>query len=187
MNLIREKILLAKIRAGDEKSFSLFYDLYVDKIFRFISFKVTNKDEAEDLTSEVFLRAWNYFQDGYKIDNLKAFLYRISRNAIIDFYKKNYNKKTVPLSECETAKNYQKIGAGKNIMDKIDLNIKLKQVLKKLDLLKDEYKEVILLRFIEDYSISEINKIMNRSNGATRVLIHRALNALKEKMKKNKS
>ena len=141
MNIIKEKILLAKIRAGDEKSFSLLYDLYVDRIFRFISFKITNSDEAEDLTSEVFMRAWRYFQDGYKIDNLKAFLYRISRNAIIDFYKKNYNKKTVKLEECETAENSKKAEISKNIIDKIDLDIELKQVLQNLDLLKDEYKE----------------------------------------------
>ncbi|MCK4744508.1 RNA polymerase sigma factor [Candidatus Parcubacteria bacterium] len=184
MNIIKEKILLAKIRAGDEKSFSLLYDLYADRIFRFISFKITSSEEAEDLTSEVFMRAWRYFQNGYKIDNLKAFLYRVSRNAIIDFYKKNYNKKTVGLEECETAENSKKVKTGKNLIDKIDLDIELKQVLQNLDLLKDEYKEIILLRFIEDYSASEISKIMNRSKGAIRVLMHRALNALKDQMQK---
>ncbi len=179
MNKIKEKILLAKIKAGDKDAFGDFYDLYVDKIYRFIYFKVSRVQEAEDLTSEVFLRVWQYLRDGIAIDNVKAFLYRVSRNVVIDFYRKNYGKETINLEDSDVIDSLK----ADNLIEKIDTKLQVEDINKKLDNLKEDYKEVILLRFVEEYSIGEIAEIMARNKGAVRVLLHRALEKLKKMVK----
>ncbi|MEA2088277.1 MAG: RNA polymerase sigma factor [Patescibacteria group bacterium] len=179
MEKIKEKILLTKVRAGDKEAFGQLYDLYVERIYRFIYFKVSRASDAEDLSSEVFLRSWKYISDGAEVKNFKAFLYRISRNVIIDFYRKNYGKYTLNIEDEAIVDNLR----ANNLIEKIDINIQIKEVMKALDKLKEEYRESILLRFVEDYSISEIAEIMNRSNGAVRVLLHRAIESLKKKLR----
>ncbi len=176
MGRIKEKILLNKIKSGDEQAFGELYDLYVDKIYRFIYFKVSRTEEAEDLTSEVFLRLWQYIRDGVAIDNVRAFLYRISRNVVIDFYRKNYGKETLSLEDHDVIDNLR----ADNLIDKIDLQVHFKKIMEKLDTLKEEYREVILLRYVEEYSIAEIAEITGKTKGAVRVLIHRALEKLKQ-------
>ena len=69
------------------------YDLYTDSIYRYIYFKVGQDEEARDLTSEVFLKAWNYIQDNKITDykTLKALFYKIARNLVIDHYRRKSN------------------------------------------------------------------------------------------------
>ena len=67
-----------------------------------------------------------------------------------------------------------------DLIDRIDSDIQFQKIIQNLNRLKEEYREVVQLRFIEDYSIAEIAKIMNRSRGATRVLLHRALESIKK-------
>ena len=88
---LKEKYFFLKLRvAKDPDAFGELYNIYVDQIFRFIYFKVSRKEEAEDLTAEVFLKTWQYINEekAKKIDNLKAFLYQTARNSVIDFYRK---------------------------------------------------------------------------------------------------
>ena len=87
---LNDKILYSRLNRKDKEAFVKTYDLYFDQIYRFIYFKVSDKQEAEDLTSVVFLKTWGYVQDksikDYK--TLKSLLYKVARNAIIDYYRK---------------------------------------------------------------------------------------------------
>ena len=176
MGQAKEKILLNRIKAGDKEAFGELYDLYLEPIYRFIYFKVSRVQEAEDLTSEVFLRVWQYIKDEIEIENIKAFLYRVSRNAVIDFYRKNYGKETVSLEDHVIIDNLR----ADNLIERIDINAQVKIVMQKLDNLKEEYREVIMLKYVEEFSNAEIADIMGRSRGAIRVLSHRAVEALKK-------
>lgn len=178
---IEEKLLLYRTKRNDKQAFIKAYDLYIDQLYRFIYFKVGSREEAEDLCSAVFLKTWNYILDnGIKNEKtLKALLYKIARNLIIDHYRKVKGKENVSLDN----------GAGAQIMDEapaagqnVDLKIDLMVLETKLPELKDEYREIIILRFINELSIKEIAEILNKSKGNVRVLIFRALNALKELM-----
>ncbi|MBU1131828.1 hypothetical protein KKC32_01060, partial [Patescibacteria group bacterium] len=86
---LKEKYLIFKVRQNkDANAYGQLYDYYVDRIFRFILFKVATTEEAEDLTSEVFLKTWEYINNtGKKIKNLNALLYKIARNKVIDYYR----------------------------------------------------------------------------------------------------
>src|SRR3989338_11153519 len=99
MGKIEEKILFYKIKKNERQAFIKAYDLYIDQLYRFIYFKVGSKEEAEDLCSAVFLKAWNYILEKSLIEekSLKALLYKIARNSIIDYYRKNKDKESISL------------------------------------------------------------------------------------------
>ena len=176
---IEEKLLLYKVKKNDKEAFIKAYDLYVDQLYRFIYFKVGNREEAEDLSSSVFLKTWNYILEK-KLENpntLKALLYKIARNLIIDHYRKTKGRESVSL---DNENGIKIIDEKQNPNYGLELKADLLVLETKLPKLKDEYREVIILRFFNELSIKEIAEILDKSKGNVRVLIYRALNALKE-------
>jgi RNA polymerase sigma factor (sigma-70 family) len=162
--------------------FGRLYDVYVKPIFRFIYFKVSSREEAEDLTSETFLKAWDYISrpgNENKIRNLKAFFYQIAGNLVVDFYRKraflplplNYISETTDIPDGQVS-NIDKIGKDDEIKD-------LKEALR---IIPENYCDIIIWYYLEDLKISEIAQIIQKSEGAVRVLIHRALKALKKEL-----
>jgi len=178
-NIFKEKYLLFRAKNKDPEAFASVYDLYTDRIYRFIYFKVNRKEEAQDLTSEVFLKTWQYIIDGKEIKNLNALFYKIARNLVIDFYRKA-SQKDVSLTEAEKLEDQPK--SDEIELEKIAQKIQFDQVEEKLRQLKDEYREIIVLRYMEDMSIGEIAQIVGKKKGAIRVILFRALNALRDLM-----
>lgn len=174
----KNKILFFKIKSyKDPESFGQVYDSYVDKIYRFVYFKVSHKDDAQDITSEVFLKTWQYINENEKIKNLNALIYRIARNSVIDYYRKRAQSSLMTDDETEMATI---IGdSAEKMQDDIDVSLDLADLEKLLLRLKDEYREVILLRYVEEYSIKEISEIIGKSPGATKVLMHRAVKKIR--------
>ncbi|MBD3251267.1 RNA polymerase sigma factor, partial [Candidatus Uhrbacteria bacterium] len=88
MTSLIDRYLLFRIRQQqDPQAFARLYDRYVSAIFRFVMLKVPSKSDAEDITSEVFLKCWNYLQEHHDVKQIRALLYRIARNAIADWYR----------------------------------------------------------------------------------------------------
>ena len=173
-----EKKLLGELKKGDKEVFIQCYDLYVDQIYRFIFYKIGNAEEAEDLTSAVFLKIWNFIRsnqvDEYK--SLKSLIYRIARNTVIDQYRKNSVREEYSISPADENDiiDYKQDSAALT-----DIAIDKEMITAKLMELKDEYREMIVLRYIEELSISEIADILGKSSGSVRVDLHRALKTLK--------
>lgn len=181
MSKITEKILLYKAQFNqDPDSFAKLYDLYVKQIYRFVYFKVSNHEEAEDITADVFLKAWNYIQEKKEIKSFSGLLYHIARNHIIDVYRARSTHGSSPLMVEEDSISISDAGAWeKNLETKLEHQY-IVQALKKL---KHEYREVITLRFIDELAIEEISQITNKSSISIRVTLHRALKKLKEILK----
>lgn len=180
---IQEKLLLAKIKAQDPEVFSEVYNLYIDQIYRYIYFKVATREEAEDLTSEVFLKTWQYlFGSQKEVKNLKALLYQIARNLVVDFYRQ---KSQIEILDDENILERIEDSRQQNLLLKIDHKAEIVTVEQGLKKLKDEYREVIILKYLEGLDNWEIAKIINKSKGAVRVLLHRALKVLKGYLEKH--
>jgi len=180
---MHEKILLAKAKDGDPDAYAEIFQLYLDKIYRFIFFKVATTEEAEDITSDVFLKAWQYIAiDQKEIKNLNAFLYRTARNTVIDHYRKKSHSDLA--SDDEVLKQIVD-SRQQRILIEIEIASDFQKVEMHLKKMKDDYRDVILLKYIEEYSIEEISKILDKSKGAVRVLLHRALNVLKTSIQKD--
>ena len=182
---IQEKLLLLKVRKKDPDAFGQIYDLYVTSIYRFIYFKVANRADAEDLTSEVFLKIWQYLIDCEdEIDNLRALIYKFARNLVIDFYRQRAKRELIGDEEMMLKVEDSR---QQNILSQIETKSDLGNIEIVLAGVKDVYREVLVLRYIEELSISEMAKILEKSKGSVRVLLHRALKIVREGVKKNES
>lgn len=160
--------------ANHRKEFSKIYDKSIDKIYRFIFLKVNSQEIAQDLCSETFLRGWESYKNNPKINNPSAFLYRIARNLVIDYYRQKGRNQFVSPDDVAI------VDPGPDLEEKAVFNSDLGEVKAVLADLKEDYQNVIILRYLDDLSIQQVAEMMEKSEDATRVTLHRALKALKE-------
>lgn len=164
--------------SNPREKFSKIYDKYIDKIYRFVFLKVSSQEIAEDLTSEAFSRTWAVFKErSQEIENIQAFLYKTARNLVTDHYRQKGRIRIV------SANNPFIIDPGQNLEEESKLNSDIESIKKDISDLKDDYQNVLIWHYIDDLSIDEISELLGRTNGATRVLLHRALKALKKALK----
>lgn len=147
------------------------YDAHADAIFRHCYFKTGERELAQDMTQDVFLKAWSYMQQKHQILNMRAFLYRLADNLVIDWYRK---RKATSLDTL--------IDAGfepRDIDRKIEEQAEASLALAKLRELGEDDQKLITWRFVEDLSPREIGDILDQSENVVSVRIHRALKKLK--------
>lgn len=176
-----EKLLLYRVYDRDPEAFGQLYDIYAPRIYRYVYFKVQTETVAEDITAEVFLKSWEYIQRREKqINSFRAFVYQMARNAVADHYRERakYNETTQAHDELDQLPSLHP-----SLASLVEQKSDLDTVNKALAGLKDEYREALLLKYVEDYSTRDIAKILDKSSGAVRVTIHRALEALREEIK----
>lgn len=160
----------------DPELFARFYDDHAENIYRFVLLKVSSPEVAEDITSETFLKTWQYINDATEeIRDLKAFLYRVARNLVIDYYRQKAK------SDLPTDDNIldQLPDEQKDSYMQLERSGDLDHILFCISKLKNEYQEVLLLRYIDELSIAEIAAVLGKKKGAVRVLLHRAMKTLK--------
>jgi len=175
---ITEAFLLERLKKGDSDAFAQVYDEYADKIYRFIYFKVDNQLLAEDLTSQTFLKCWEYIRQEQKtVENIQAFLYRIARNNVIDYYRTR--KETTDLSAA-IGLDDQKLPLPD---EKISIDQDTNVMISALAELPDDYNDIVTLRYIEEYTVREIASILGKTENNVRVTLHRAIQALKNQIK----
>lgn len=183
MSKIQEKFLLLKIQhQRDADAFTRLYELLAEPIYRFIFFKVSDSDTAKDLTSEVFIRVWRELTSERvaNVKHLKAYVYRIARNIVIDHYRK---KETIVIDTLIEEIEIPELVDNKTAKQ-VEIKIDSEKILKLMNKLKTSYQEILVLRYIEDLAITEIAHIISKSPVATRVLLHRANQALKREYEK---
>jgi RNA polymerase sigma-70 factor (ECF subfamily) len=173
MSGYRTKYLAKRVfTARDGQAYGELYDLYANRIRRFLFFKLPRKEDAEDLLHETFLRAWEYMTSSM-VEDVGALLFRIARNLVADFYRK---KTPEALTEALEAS----LQAGTDIEQATDLRIEGAQVIEVLQGMKEEYKEVLVMRYLSEMEIEEIAAALTKTPNNIRVLLHRAKAALKK-------
>lgn len=159
---------------GEASAFGLLYDHYQPQIYRFVMLKTGRREEAEDLTHQVFLHAWqnigNYKDLGYPFS---SWLYRIARNQVIDYYRVRKNALSLEDADSEliAQDNPETDAANRLEFQKLTLAVKK---------LKPDYQDIVILRFVEELSIREVAGTVGKSEGAVKLLQHRALKQLKK-------
>ncbi|OGY62447.1 MAG: hypothetical protein A2745_03175 [Candidatus Harrisonbacteria bacterium RIFCSPHIGHO2_01_FULL_44_13] len=178
--LTDENNIIKQAQAGEAGAFGQLYDHYISPIYRFILLKVGNKHEAEDLCHEVFLSAWQnisgYIPRGFPFS---SWLYQIARNSVIDYYRTKKNN----LSLEGLDEDFVRVSSAAE--DNLDFSLNIEKVTKAIYGLAEEQQEVILLRFVEDMSHKEIAAALNKSEGAIRLVQHRAIKNLKDILANN--
>jgi RNA polymerase sigma-70 factor (ECF subfamily) len=163
---------------GDPEAFDGLYNLFADRVYRFLIARLENADAAEEITAQVFLRLLEKITK-YRIapkDNVaifSAWLYRMTYNKMIDNIRANQRAKLVPIESAYNVEHRYQLTAD------VEKRMRIEHILNKLRLLNEQQSQVILLRFIEGYSIAETARIMQKSEGAVKALQHRSLESLR--------
>lgn len=166
------QIWVEQARQGDSRAFGYVYEHFLPLIYRFVYFRLSSKEDAEDLTEQIFLKVFKAMPKfNSQKSSFKTWLFTIARHAVIDFYRTH--KVTYELKEA------MQISTEDYTEEEIDKQLALDKIMPVLKSLPEEQSEVLALRFISGLSTSETAAIMNKSEGALRILQHRALKALK--------
>ncbi|MHB8652141.1 MAG: RNA polymerase sigma factor [Minisyncoccota bacterium] len=158
------------------------YDAHADGIFRHCAYRLNDRERAKELSQEAFVRAWQYLANHPEVEevNMKALLFHIARNLIIDEYraKRRTDQSLDALFEEEGFDPH----TDEHLQIEIDAEISLvKEVLTELP---DAMHEVIVLRYINDMSVKDIAELLQETENTVSVRIHRALKHLQTKMEK---
>lgn len=159
-----------------EQFFSQIYDEHVDKIYRFVFFKVNNESLAQDITSETFTRLWKEISEDKEIKNPHGFLFKVARNLTFDYYRTK-DRNPINMDNLDTI-----LDKNQDIEKEAVHNDDMRVVLAAMDKLNDDHRVALSMYYIEQEPVSEVAKALGKSNGATRVAIHRAMRELKKFM-----
>ena len=156
------------------KQFLDAYDKYADDLYRHVIFRVSDNEAAKELLQETFMKTWEYLKKGNKIDEIRPFLYRVLHNQLIDHLRKR--KPQVSLDDlAETG--FDIAHGGRN---EEEARIDAKKLLVLLDEIDESYRNVLVMRYVDDMSIQEIADLTGDQPNSISVRLHRALKKLKE-------
>lgn len=176
-----EKAVVKAAINGDEQAFASLYDSYLDSIYRFIYLRVEDQQTAEDITSNVFLKAWEKL-DKYQFRGVpfRAWLFRIARNAVIDHYRTR--KEIAPLEAVIGVKDEGFMP----VSERVGLNIEADKVLQCMQELTGDQRNVLTLKLVHGLNTQEVAKALGKRQGAVRALQMRGLQALAKIMENGK-
>jgi RNA polymerase sigma-70 factor (ECF subfamily) len=184
MSGLVDRYLLYRIKKDlDADSFARLYDRYVTAIYRFVLLKLPSTEDAEDITSEVFLKTWNYLQEHHDVREFRALLYRIARASIADWYRGHQAERERTLAVTNpgpdtttyTESEFSDRGCGS---DRLEIRAEFALLMGRLEQLKDDYRDVLMLRLVDGLPFNLIAEIMEKSPGNVRVLYYRAKKSL---------
>ncbi|HEX2988217.1 MAG TPA: sigma-70 family RNA polymerase sigma factor [Chloroflexota bacterium] len=163
--------LVQRASQGDGEAFGKLYDRYLDVVYRYVYYKVGNSAEAEDLTSQLFMKAWEAMPR-YQLREIpfSHWLMRLARNAVIDYYRTR--KPSGELDEAMVSREpdpQREYLRGEELRG---LEVALRQ-------LPEEQRSLLVMRFVEGMDYAEVAAILGKNPGALRVMQHRALIALR--------
>ena len=175
-----EAMLVQRAIGHDAEAFGRLYDMNVDRVYRHIYYRVGNEQDAEDLTQQVFLKAWQAIHRYKKTASpFVAWLMTISHNLVVDFYRAR--KDTVHL-EAEVLAD----GSALSPEQAAEASFEQQRLRRAILQLGGDEQQVVILRFIEGFEFSEIASLMKKKEGNVRVILHRALVKLRDILEKEK-
>ena len=171
---------MERAKNGDASAFGELYARYRDAIYRYVAFRVSDARDAEDLTGYVFLRAWEalprYEPRGYRFT---SWLYRIAHNLVADHHRGRAAYVTAPLEVGADVPEEQQ----PTTLERVIAAEEAATLTRAVARLPAEQREVVLLRFVHGLSHTDIAQRLAKSQGASRVILHRALATLNQMLR----
>jgi len=170
-----EESLIKRAIKGGASAFGSLYDYYQPRIYRFVLIKVGRREEAEDLTHEVWKNAWQNIRSYKSVGHpFSSWLYEIARNQIVDYYRARKNETSLEKID----PNYFVAPAIAEF--NVEERLEIERVGVAIQKLKPEYQDVVIMRFVEDMPAKEVATILNKSEGAIKLMQYRAIKELKK-------
>ena len=163
-----------------EQQFLTAYDNYSDAIFRYCYYRVFDRDKAKDCVQEAYCRTWKYLSNGKEVENIRAFLYKTARNVIIDESRK---KKASSLDQIMEKGFSPKTDPREKTQDYFT-GQEIIHMVKSLD---EKYREVILMKYVDDLSTQEIAMALDETENNVYVRISRGLEKVKELLRQQET
>lgn len=158
-----------------ERQFLEVYDSHADAVFRHCYFRVYSRERAKEIMQEAFMRAWECMAGGQEVQNLKALVYKIANNLVIDESRKKKEQSLEVLHEAG-------FDPGQGAEHEFHAYVDGRQLLKQLDLVEEEYRQVVYMRFIDDLKPKEIAEVLGESVNVISVRIHRGVAKLRQSL-----
>ena len=173
MTTEREKFLLFRIyRHKDQQAFGELYLKYASVLKRYLLFKLPTPQDVDDVLSEVFVSAWNYCLQ-YPVERFAGLIFKIARNQCGNYYKKR--KLTEPIEAGEDVSDIE----GGEKLNQLTSELSVEAIERSIRKLKEEYRDVLIMRYLEEMTIPDISLAMEKTENNVRVLIHRALKSIR--------
>jgi RNA polymerase sigma-70 factor (ECF subfamily) len=164
-----EVLLVQRAIGRDAEAFGRLYDMHVDRVYRHIYYRVSNEQDAEDLTQQVFFKAWEAIPRYKKMASpFIAWLMTISHNLVVDFYR---TRKDKALVEAEVLAD----GPESNPERAAEVSLEQQRLRRVILQLGADEQQVVILRFMEGFEFAEIASVLKKKEGNVRVILHRAL------------
>lgn len=158
-----------------EETLSRWYELYSDAIFKYLCMLTRDYQTAQDLTQETFIRAFHHIDD-FKQMNEKGWLFRIAHNMTMDYFRKK--KPLIAVEKLFLMKKDER----PQPEDILEMREDIRELYKALGRMKKNYREVIILRKIKEFSIEETSLILNWSESKVKTTLHRAMKQLEQEL-----
>ncbi len=155
-----------------EAEFEKAYNDYADAIFRHCYFRIFDRERGKELMQETFIRAWTFITDGKTIDNMRAFLYRVANNLIVDEVRK---KKEISLDMLQSGG----WDPGYDQMPDMHKRIEQGKILAMLTKMDKGYRDVIVMRYIDGLPPADIAEVLGESANTVSVRLHRGMKQLR--------
>ncbi len=149
------------------------YDDHSDAIFRHCYFRVFERERAKELTQEVFIKTWEYLKNGQEVKNLRAFLYRVANNLVIDESRKRKANSLEAMQE-------QGFDPKDNTHDRLLKFVEGGEMIRLLDQLEPKHREAISMRYLDDMDIKEIAIALRETENNVSVRLHRGLEKIRK-------
>lgn len=162
-----------------EARFLKAFDEYNDALFRHATLRVSNREKAIDLVHDTYTKVWSYLRGGYVIDNFRPFLYKVLNNLIIDEYRRKKESSLDALFEIDGVDEGSFSELSESTSEALAATIDGKKAFELLALMPDQYREVIILRFVDQLGPREISELIEETENVVSVRIHRGLKMLR--------
>lgn len=170
------------IKETQEERFLKAFDEYNDALFRHAFLRISNREKAVDLVHDTFTKVWAYLRGGYEVDNFRPFLYKVLNNLIIDEYRRRKESSLDALLEMDGVDESSFSELSESTVEGLAATIDGKKAFELLEEMPDQYKEVIILRFVDQLGPREISELIEESENVVSVRIHRGLKMLRQKI-----
>jgi RNA polymerase sigma-70 factor, ECF subfamily len=170
------------------------FEEYNDALFRHAFLRISNREKAIDLVHDTFTKVWSYLRNGHEIDNFRPFLYKVLNNLIIDEYRRRKEASLDAMLELEGVDEGSFDELSESTAEALAATIDGKKAFELLEQMPEQYREVIILRFVDQLGPREISVLIEETENVVSVRIHRGLKMLRqlleaqdEQAKKNQS
>jgi len=176
-----EDYLVQQAVKRDRAAFTALYERYIDQVYRHVYYRVSNPTDAEDITQEVFIKAWKAI-DKYKKVGVPfvAWLITIAGHLVIDHYRTQ--PKAINIDDVVEKVTGNQFSEPEALVEAEDKRALVKEAVLKL---KGYKQKVILMHFIDGFSYEEIARALNKNEGTIRVIQYRALSDLKSMLRRD--